>query len=200
MWNSNASSSTKIITASGIFGAVIFSTYMDIPEKEEIYSVHHEQVTSNLVDDHWVSVSPYMIEPSNESKVISISEIILMVKSTLGLPNKDIANILGVTRQTLHSYANGADANQKMNRSTYERVLLLNEIVTELTNKFSQSPGAMAKNYTIEGRTLLDLLKEEQIDVRKVLLFSEQLSNKMKSIPSSSNSDDNTLYNLTRSV
>jgi hypothetical protein len=200
MWNSNSSSNTKMVAASSIIGAVIFSTLMDDPEKEESYSVHHEQVTSNLVDDHWVSISPLLLEPVNEFKVISISEIISMVKTTLGLPNKDVANIFGVTRQTLHSYANGADVNQKMNRSTHERVQLLNEIVTELTNKFSQSPGAMAKNYTIEGRTLLDLLKEEEIDVRKVLLFSDQLSNKMKSIPTSSSGGDDTLYNLTRSV
>ena len=102
------------------------------------------------------------------------------VKVTLGLPNKDIVSIFKVSRQTLHSYKNSNDQHA-VNSSTKERALLLSKIIAEISPKFNRSPGAMAKNYVMDGKSLLDLLSEPKLDIPSIVKISSSLSDKISS-------------------
>jgi hypothetical protein len=193
MWNS-----TKKAVTVGIALAT-----SNIPVGYELNSylaVHHEQVVSNLNDGYWNSVDTQAEKTGSDAQLLSVSGIIGFVKTSLGLPNKDIASIFGVTRQTLHTYSKGGDAVQTLNRATKERALTLNEIVNKIAPKFSRSPGAMAKNYTFEGESLIQLLTSDNLEVVKIIRLSEKLSESMNGFSHSNPHSDRALHSLTRTA
>lgn len=200
MWNS--ASAMKSLPASAILmaGSVMFQTHMVSATFPSSYDVFHDQDSSNYDNGRWHSVNLYGQQRSEEPTLVGIADIISFVKMSLGLPNKDIAAIFGVTRQTLHSYVTDAGTTQSIKPSTRERVITLYEVIKEVTLMFSHSPGAMSKNYMIAGCSLLDLLIAEKLDITKILQHSKLLAEKMDKIPSSSSKDDSTLHSLTRSV
>ena len=116
------------------------------------------------------------------------------------MPNKDIAKIFGVTRQTLYNYLKQSDKNSVINPNTLERSLMLKKVAKNLSGIFNKSPGAMAKNFTIEEQSLLDLLSEEDLNIDKISIFAVKLSKRMSQHSSSSDSVSNniTLMELTR--
>ena len=164
------------------------------------YPPHHKQVVSNLLDNSWNSANPTTNSNISDTQLLNIAEIIGFVKTSLGLPNKDVAAIFSVTRQTLHTYAKDADTSQTLNPMTRERALTLNGIVKEIAPKFSRSPGAMAKNYTFEGESLLQLLESDELNVDKIVSLADKLSESMNSVSHSNSINNDTLHSLTRAV
>jgi len=120
-------------------------------------------------------------------KSISVSDVIKKVKINLGLPNKDVAQIFGVTRQTVYNYTKQSEIKHTVNADTLERTLELDEIFTNLEKIFSKSPGAMAKNFTFQGESLLNLLSKRELDVDQITLCAQQLAKRMTEYSSGSN-------------
>ncbi|QXO17210.1 hypothetical protein [Vibrio ostreae] len=181
MWKTTASTNVKA-TASVIALSMAFNTHANIddietavlPQRDVLYS-------SNILGHQWSSVGVYeQADYEKNTDILSIADIVNSVKVTLGLPNKDIASIFKVSRQTLHSYKNSNDQHA-VNSSTKERALLLSEIITEISPKFNRSPGAMAKNYVMDGKSLLDLLSETKLDIPSIVKISNSLSDKLSS-------------------
>lgn len=201
MWNS-CSPVQKTIKGV-VFSAFCFSTHVANSDAESFIDQWISSgPRSNLSEKHWVSINlDNMADSSLSTEVTGVADIITRVKMTLGLPNKDIADIFRVTRQTLHSYAKNTDVEHAINKSTLERALLVNEIIKEISAKFGKSPGAMAKNYTIDGFSLLDLMSAPEIDIKQVISFSSKLSIEMARRTQSKTplDNDNALYELTRS-
>lgn len=201
MWSSvSVRKSIPAGTLAIVAGAVMFPTHMDTSTTLGYSNVFHNQQSSSYNNGRWVSIDLNKLRQHEEMPLVGAADIISLVKVTLGLPNKDIASIFGVTRQTLHAYANSTDSTQKVKSSTLERAKTLQELIQEVRQILPHSPGAMAKNYTADGCSLLDLLTADALDINKILRHSTMLAEKMNQIPSSSSSDNNTLYSLTRSA
>lgn len=202
MWNSTPTFKNNVIAAIAVMGNVVaFNTHSMPMEKQNHYTIFHEQTVSNLGQTHWNTTNSDKVEvDSVHEGVVSISEIIALTKVTLGLPNKDVADIFGITRQTLHTYSNGGDLTQNINKHTRGRALALFDIINDVKGKFKNSPGAMAKNYTIEGRSLLDYLTSEKLCADEIIEFCDRLAAKMESNQPPFLGDTKTLYSLTRSA
>lgn len=155
-----------------------FSTYAADVQLGIYVNYLHDNGHSNFHGDRWqTTVARVDDESFPDEKVIGISDIVTRVKETLGLPNKDIAEIFQVTRQTLHSYKN-ADQQHVVNAAVHERAQQLWVLMADLADVFEQSPGAMAKNYTFEGHTLLQLLGEEVLNKDTILVMANKLAEK----------------------
>lgn len=156
------------------------------------------EYNSNISNEQWSSVGIIEVdEGHNDATFLSVSDIIDTVKVTLGLPNKDIASIFRVSRQTLHSYKNSTDEHA-INPSNQKRALRLYEIMAETKPKFNRSPGAMAKNYTLNGKSLLELLSEPNLDICEITKLTDSLSERMLSItPKNTATNEISLQQLT---
>ncbi|WP_421189117.1 hypothetical protein [Aeromonas sanarellii] len=200
MWNSAAVRQSASDNVTHQAGVAVFKTHMNISTLPCSYVVIHDQSVSNYFNSGWSSYSAPRVDLHVDQPLVGIADIILNVKEVLGLPNKDVASIFGVTRQTLHSYVTEEGVSQFIKTNTRERVFTLHEIIKEVSPLFTQSPGAMSKNFIVDGSSLLDLFKAEKLDIVKILSHSRSLAEKMSKIPSSTSRDDNTLFGLTRNV
>lgn len=201
MWNSTSVQEKYPVGVLFIAGAVIFQTHMGLSGAPSSYNVFHDQSSSNYDNGRWTSSNfNHVVHSSEKQSLIGIADIIAFVKVSLGLPNKDVASIFGVTRQTLHAYVTEEGVTQSIKSSTRERMINLHEIIKEISKVFPHSPGAMSKNFTLDGCSLLDLLMAETLDIMKIVQHSKSLAERMSKIPSSSSKDDSTLFGLTRSV
>lgn len=134
-----------------------------------------------------------------DTQPLSIAEIILLAKDSLGLPNKDIASILRVSRQTLHTYKD-SNTSQTLNLMTMKRAITIDGVMKKIAPKFRRSPGAMAKNFTFEGESLLQLLESDELNVDKIVSLADKLSESMNSVSHSNSINNDTLHSLTRAV
>ncbi|MDC5837942.1 hypothetical protein OPW33_01195 [Vibrio europaeus] len=181
MWNSAStnSSTAKSALLLGI-GALSFNTYADIDLDAVIESQYESVYQSNIQGNSWSSVGINIQEDNQaQPEIMGISDIVDMVKVSLGLPNKDIASIFRVSRPTLNTYKKSTDGLHTVNATNRERALLLANITQEIQPKFLKSPGAMAKNYVIDGRSLLDLMSDENLDVKAIVQLSDAIAEKM---------------------
>ena len=88
-----------------------------------------------------------------------------------------------------------------VNNQTKKRALHVLEVLESIKDNFEKSPGAMAKNYTIDNSSLLDLLSVQNLEVNKIQTISRELGKKLSSTASSGQTNNNeTLFDLTRTV
>jgi hypothetical protein len=194
------------VASAAVAGAFLFSSYaagVDLLPDEQFES--HSSIV-NLEGNHWSTANLNTASEvfANSYKgigALGIGDVIRAAKLTLGLPNKDIAQIFGVTRQTLYSYSKGQGVERAANSQMRQRVFQFGPVIEGLDRIFSKSPGAMAKNYMIDGVTLFDLLVQEELDVEKVLDVAATLGSKLEKIPDSSSrppvAGNLTLHDLT---
>ncbi|EXR29853.1 hypothetical protein ACT4YA_10280 [Acinetobacter baumannii] len=180
MWDTASIQSAKPL----ILGAtILFSsaqTHSILPLEEfDFNSKYINHVGENL----WTSYdynkdSSYSLN-SIEDKV-DVADIVDLVKVTLGLPNKDIADVFKVTRQTLHNYKNQSESNHNLHEQNLTRVKKLKSIFDELSLVFEKSPGALSKTYIVNNHTLFDLLTADELDRNSIVNIAHQLKTKME--------------------
>lgn len=157
---------------------------------------------NNFENDYWISANTESGKNSERetADIVGVADIIMQVKTGLGLPNKDIANIFRVTRQTLHNYTKQLGSDHAVNAHTRDRAIKLNDITKHLNEIFEKSPGAMAKNFTIADHSLLDLMSKNHLNSKEIVAFSKKLAERMSEFSSGSDSlqSDKTLMELTR--
>ncbi|WP_019029475.1 hypothetical protein [Colwellia piezophila] len=192
----------KIHAAIIVAGAMAFNTCIATDEFPVFDSDEVTLEVNNLHGAIWRSTNAFTKQPADKKaqEVIGVSDVIKVVKVALGLPNKDVAQIFGVTRQTVHNYMKQSSINHAVNADTLERTQFLNEIFQKLSTIFEKSPGAMAKNFTIQGESLLNLLSKSDLNIDQISSFAYQLSKRMAENNLSSNAMDSdvTLAELTR--
>lgn len=192
----------KTSTAIMIAGAMAFNTYAAIDESTRLDLSNTSKEVNNLCGDVWLSTNTNIKKDVDNKvkEIIGVSDVIKKVKINLGLPNKDVAQVFGVTRQTVHNYTKQSEIKHTVNADTLERALQLDEIFTNLEKIFSKSPGAMAKNFTIQGESLLNLLSKSELNTDQISSFAYQLSKRMMANSSDSNAinSDLSLAELTR--
>ncbi|MCG9723387.1 helix-turn-helix domain-containing protein [Shewanella sp. Isolate7] len=197
MWDTTSLRNQK--TTAIALSMMCFNTHAAIDVDSVLPAQYEVTYSSNIAGEQWSSVGISELTDTDKTvEVLSIADIVDLVKVALGLPNKDVARIFGVSRQTLHSYKNAADE-QTVNAANQKRALTLAEIISEISPKFNRSPGAMAKNYTVEGKSLLDLLSEPSLKVREIVWLSEKLAEKMNSnVPKLTETNEVSLHQLTK--
>lgn len=206
MWNSSASKSSLAKLSVGI-GAVIFTTCAMSSPSEPSY-VYDEPIDAvkqlTASGDSWSTSNTAQANEhaTEKDNGLGIADVIAYVKESLGLPKKDVAEIFGVTRQTLHSYSKPSYQAHSINKGTLQRAFDIEGIIREIEPSFMHSPGAMAKNFSVGGDTLLSLLSQPDLDQRKILEVASLLAERIAkhSVVEKSKGNDQALYDLTRSV
>ncbi|PRO73122.1 hypothetical protein C6Y40_13125 [Alteromonas alba] len=198
MWSST--SSVGKTATSVVLSSLCFSTYAEVPQNIP----ENKIVQSDRSGTAWqyrLIAQELSSHAKPKADVVSISEIVKRAKVQLGLPNKDIANIFLVSRQTIQTYLKGSDTSHTVNNQTKNRALHVLEVLESIKDNFEKSPGAMAKNYTIDNSSLLDLLSAQNLEVNKIQTISRELGKKLSSTASSDQPNNNeTLFDLTRTV
>jgi hypothetical protein len=181
---SSASSmvSNRVAFTTFAVGAALFNTHTPININDVMSSQNDVVYATNLVGDYWSSHGETFqaVSFDTQAELRGISDIISDVKIFLGLPNKDVANVFGVTRQTLHAYKSGADNDHNISQNTLDRAFLVDSLVEKVRGLFDRSPGAISKNFMYEGKSLLSLLTEKDIDQDKFVNVAGKLADKMK--------------------
>lgn len=200
MWNTSPNS---MITPIALSGALLFSSAQTTAS--EIFS---PKLLSNFDENHmilsnennyWSSYYHNSIEKnmSNADSKVDVSDIINLVKTTLGLPNKDIADIFKVTRQTLHNYKN--ENSHALHEQNLLRVRKLKVIFDDVANIVDKSPGALSKTYIINEQSFFDLLIADDLDEESIIAFAKEIKLKMEFKSKILRENDNiSLFNLTR--
>ncbi|MEJ2912238.1 hypothetical protein [Pseudoalteromonas sp. C12FD-1] len=163
------------MTSMLVVGAISFNTYGAVDIDKIIESQHQEVYESNDKGSAWSSVGK-KLSTVEKHDLVSLSDIIKQIKIGIGLPNKDVARIFDVSRQTLHSYQNQSLEQRVANTATRERAKELHDIMLQLQSKFEYSPGAVAKNYTMNGKSLVDLLSEQKLDHNSIYKFADKIA------------------------
>jgi DNA-binding XRE family transcriptional regulator len=202
MWTNSSG-----VASAAVVGAFLFSTHAagsELPSEELLGS---DTYVVNFVGEYWSTANTNVDGgpvPSERQDVaaLGIGDVIQKAKVSLGLPNKDIARIFGVTRQTLYSYSKGLDSERTANTQTRQRVFQLTPVLERLEAIFSKSPGAMAKNYVVDGVTLFDLLARDELEFDSICQVAHVLNEKLEKIAHSSArpsvSGDETLHELSK--
>jgi ribosome-binding protein aMBF1 (putative translation factor) len=198
MWSST--SPVGKTATSVVLSSLCFSTYAEVPQNIPENTI----VQSDRSGTAWqyrLITQELSSHAKPKADVVSVSEIVKRAKVQLGLPNKDIADIFLVSRQTIQTYLKGSDTSHAVNNQTKKRALHVLEVLESIKDNFEKSPGAMAKNYTIDNSSLLDLLSAQNLEVNKIQTISRELGKKLSSTASSGQTNNNeTLFDLTRTV
>lgn len=142
-----------------------------------------------------------IIEQVSQPGGVAVKDVISELKTCLGLPTKDIASILRVSRQSLYLYQRDVENENTINLQTRERAQHLYQIVRAVRGITSKSPGPLAKNIFDEnGKSLFDLLTAEQLDADAIYRLAAELADRMDRTVKVRESDNNRLYQLTRTI
>ncbi len=200
MWNT---SPNNIITPIALSGALFFTSAQtsasEIFNTESLNDFNINQIILNNENNYWSSYDYSNVETNTlqiDSKV-DVADIINLVKTTLGLPNKDVADIFKVTRQTLHNYKN--ESGHGLHEQNLLRVRKLKVIFDEVANILDKSPGALSKTYIVNEQSFFDLLNADELNEESVISFAKEIKIKMDSKSKIVRENDNiSLFNLTR--
>ena len=135
-----------------------------------------------------------------EQKKSSVIEQIKALKIALGLPNTALAEIVGVSRQTLHSYLNTSDFDKSFHAKTLTRLSELEEVTLLLQEHLDRSPGALSKNIFVDGLSLFELLKNKPLQIKKIKTVIDHLAERMSASKKNLPFNQQTLHDLTSST
>lgn len=128
-----------------------------------------------------------------------MSNAIERTKAILGFSVKDLAALLDVTRPTIYKYLK--DSETFIKEEVRDRALGLAKLAIELEQVFSESPGAMAKNFSREGETLFELLSQPNHDRERILSIAREIESYKAKLAANNSREFHfgTLNDLTRS-
>lgn len=201
MWNTSPSNIiTPIIALSGaLFFTSAQTSASEIFNTKSLNDFDKNHIILNNENNYWSSYDYSNVETNTlqiDSKV-DVADIINLVKTTLGLPNKDVADIFKVTRQTLHNYKN--ESGHGLHEQNLLRVRKLKVIFDEVANILDKSPGALSKTYIVNEQSFFDLLNADELNEESIISFAKEIKVKMDSKSKIVRENDNiSLFNLTR--
>lgn len=196
-WSSSSESNKanenfkKVVNALGM-ATIVFSSCVSAAGAQQIpknFSVNSSAKHWNRYDDDCWSTACQTEEKGSQEeqhKLLCVADIIRKVKVDLGLSNKDIATIFSISRPTLYAYLDDSEREHTIKQNIRDRASVIDRIITEISIIFERSPGAMAKNFKLDGESLFDLLKQSELNQEKILNISSHLAARMKEHSSSS--------------
>lgn len=140
-----------------------------------------------------------------QHEITDIRDIVKTVKIGLGLPDKDIADIFNISRQTLYNYRTQEPTINNLNSGTYDRAKKIHFLILDLNFIFHKSPGPAAKNILVDQNSLFNLLTQENLNTDLIKLTAQIIEKQIQNnrlfphIKSDTESGKKrTLYNLTK--
>lgn len=161
--------------------------------------VNIDRSCSPYEGDKLTSVRKIVIESETQLNSFDFVDKIKALKVALGLPSTAIADIFQITRQTLHSYFK-PNYDKKINSKTLERSIQLEKVTQLIQDHLDRSPGALAKNSSVEGVSLFSLLKNDELEFDKIEVIVKNLAEKMSKPVQGLSFNQQTLYDLTSST
>lgn len=102
----------------------------------------------------------------------SIVKALLLIETTFGLTKKLLADVCGVTRRTVYKWL---DKGVTPNPQFQKRIFKLREAALNWQNEAFPHPKEHLHEPIVSKRTLLDLLKEDPVDVQTILFAGQRL-------------------------
>lgn len=113
-----------------------------------------------------------------EQRAISIDDAVSILKKGLGLPVSVVAEIAGVSRATLYNHMSLTSDVSSSFETQYKKIF---ELAVYL-DKNDLSLGKGLKSILIDGRTMLNHLKNKELDYQQLIVYIEQLSAKLSNV------------------
>lgn len=124
-------------------------------------------------------VKPQKVDKADiEQPAISIDDAVSILKRGLGLPVSVVAEIAGVSRATLYNHMSLANDVSSSFEVQYKKVF---ELAIYL-NKNDLSLGKGLKSILIDGKTMLNHLKNKELDSNQLIVYIDQLSDKLSNV------------------
>ncbi len=188
--------------------STVFIATMSSPVTAISTIAPHQEFSPKLDVDIHSSFSPYLGNnltsvAKTVSKVeaqINVIDKIKALKVALGLPNTAVAEIVGISRQTLHSYFNTPDYDKNIHSKTLNRSIQLEEVTQLIKKHLNRSPAALSKNIFVDGHSLFDLLKSDELEFDKIEAVIERLAENMSTSSKGLPFNQQTLHDLTSST
>ena len=202
MWDNLQSDNKSMVMGAAI--VIVSNLACAEPEYYELdmFEPMYQRYQANAIDNgvYKSRVNEEVDDVTIESDILSFEFAIRNVRESLGLPKNDIAKIFKVSRQTLHSYLNGVGENQTLNSQTVARVKAVAALNDKISEILSSSPGAMAKNYFVDGESLFSLLIKGELNENRIIDLARALAARNTTGNVSSEINIGTLYDLTTTV
>ncbi len=125
----------------------------------------------------WYEVASADISMTRQTPVsFSAASVVASIRSSLSLQMKELARVLGVERPTVYAWMRDEAQPQPQNRA---RLVELHKFASDW-NRLSKLPigPRVRRELGPEGKSLVDLLAETDIDFRSVQTRMKQLSDK----------------------
>ena len=137
------------------------------------------------------AITTYLPVKKAESSV-TVPDVILQAKNTLGISKLHLSAIFKMTRQNLDNLLKNKE--QKPTQETEARAMEVKRALDTISNLCPYKLGASTMTCRINGRRLFDELAENEINLVQVTLFAQEI-NKRISTQQQSNLPENVISN-----
>ena len=109
--------------------------------------------------------------------VASAKDQVSMIKIQLGLSVSDLANVLQVRRPTVYQWLSGSEPR----RNNLARLNSLYKVALEWRELSNEKPGTYIKASMLDGRSLMDLLCEDEININQISALLYRINERLSS-------------------
>lgn len=173
------SSSTSQIAA-GLMSVLLISSGSCTPTQKD-YSTVYEQEFGNKKEllhrfsegrsgDFQWKVAEYVSAPKD---IINPSTMVNVILGSMGLGMTDLEKVLRVKRATIYNWRNGGEIRAEDSLERLRAVYFVAKDIAE----FNDRPfGKRAKTHQIDGKSYLDLLSDDHLDIKAITASAKVLS------------------------
>jgi len=194
-----ASGGTMQVVGAGVVGKVV--SHASTGAIRTVVLVEADWATSAVesaldLDDY--SVDPWLqwttttkaalqLAPSESRSAPSAAsklrvERLARIQAALGLPTLELAQMLDVTRQGLYKWLD-TSKDTKLQESSRERLALVERIARQWRDRSAAPLGALAREPLVDGRTVLGMMVEQEINEAAVVAAFDTLLARLQDKP-----------------
>ncbi len=162
----------------------------NIVYRSEFNGEQYEQPFS-FINDHNVLISSNSVISSSEGvytlranvsddrvkTVNTINEMVKKIRSVFGLNASQAANLIGVSRPSLYNHISKKEAPKDMD--AYNRIY---DLALQVEAEVGRDLKRGLKSIIVEGKTLLQHLKQRPLDAQQVMTIAKQVQEKLNSM------------------
>jgi hypothetical protein len=139
------------------------------------YVIDGSQLDATMLES-WGELLGQMAERSTSQSAVVIAgaSLVAEIKSTLGVSVTDLAAIARVSRQTIYDWIGEGQVSE----ANYGRLLGLRRVCLAWRFRVSQPVGRLLQAKNANGRSLMDLLLQDNLDHQAIELHLDALAAK----------------------
>ncbi len=149
-----------LATGAGVKGATAFNSLFGTGRSAD-YLISEDR-TDVTTAESWDELFERIGEQTttDTAEVLAGADLIAEIKTTLGVSVTDLASIAGVSRQAIYDWIGGG----QVSGANYERLLKLRKVCMDWRSLANRPLGRLLRTKSAEGNSLLDLLRQDQLD------------------------------------